>query len=109
LVGQVAEQSRLGPPGYGENPDTDLVVVIFVMLLERPLCVQNGGSFPDIPSIRTIQIAGDLGMKRARDLIARKSVSTGRLYEAHSGYHYTPVLIEISARRAGDNLGPSQR
>jgi hypothetical protein len=99
LIGRVAEESRLGPPGYGENPQTDEVMTIFVMVLDRPVCIHPRGSGHDIADVRRIQIAGDLGLTRAGDLVGRRAVATGMLFEVNTGYHYTSVLIDISRNR----------
>jgi hypothetical protein len=104
LLGRIAEESRFGPPGYGEDPKTDKMITIFVIVLDRPVCVQPRGSGDDIANVHRIQIAGDLGVSRAGELVGRRAVATGILFEANSGYHYMPVLIDVSRSRSASKL-----
>jgi len=104
LLGRIAEESRFGPPGYGEDPKTDKVITIFVIVLDRPVCVQHRGSGDDIANVRRIQITGDLGVSRAGELIGRRAVATGILFEANSGYHHLPVLIDVARSHSASKL-----
>ena len=102
LKGVLLIKSAYGPPGYGENPLTDEKVKYLVLKLDTPINV-NGDSDPNSVNLNTftniseIQLVlfGDQMKKNASDKVNKKVVLTGKLFEAHTGHHYTDVLMEV--------------
>jgi hypothetical protein len=98
----------LGPPGYGEDPRADLIESSYYLQLPAPILNQQ----QSLPS------AGDLGellqrngyfvqlvvygkdQARVKQFIGSRVEIAGRLIEAHTGHHRTPVLLELKTIRA---------
>jgi hypothetical protein len=97
-----------GPPGYGEDAKKDQIGTSYYLQLPATILSQQ----PNLPS------AGDLGealtrtgyfvqlvvhdgdQGRAKALIGSRVEIVGTLFEANTGYHRTPVLLEVQTMQA---------
>ena len=99
LDGRLVIQSKFGPPNYGENPKTDEKVRIAVLVLRSPISVlpNTGNDYNSRPvhSARQIQLAFITKEIPHKHLIGRDVVVTGRLFHAHTGHHYTDVVLNV--------------
>jgi Domain of unknown function (DUF4431) len=98
----------LGPPAYGEDPRKDLVESSYYLQLPAPILAQQQSTLPS---------AGDLGellqrnghfvqlvvygkdQVRAKQFVGCRVEIAGRLIEAHTGHHRTPLLLELQTIR----------
>ena len=100
LDGQLVIQSKSGPPNSGENPKTEQKVKVPVLMLPY-----NVGMFPTadgdntnpVYSIRQIQLAFVDNTMSYKNLIGKNVVVTGTLFKAHTGHHYTEVVLTVGS------------
>jgi hypothetical protein len=102
LEGRLVIESKFGPPNYGEQPKTDQKVKIPVLMLPYRASMfptAHGDNTNPVYSIRQIQLA--FGDKTAsyKNLIGKDVVVTGTLFKAHTGHHYTEVVLTIGSIR----------
>jgi len=91
-----------GPPNYGEQPGTDRIEQSFFLQLPAPLNMQikNGTGIPGVnqdsmPS-HFVQIVVPASEQRtAKALVGKRVRVTGTLFEAISGHHRTPLLVQV--------------
>ena len=101
LTGQLRVIRKYGPPNFGENPKTDAKVKVPLLVLSYPINVRgNQNEFPydvEVRGIKRIQLTitglGELD----RRLIGKNVIVQGTLFHAHTGNHYTPVVMEVKA------------
>jgi Domain of unknown function (DUF4431) len=109
LNGRLVIQSRYGPPNYGEDPKTDQKVKIAVLVLKNPVRVRpsQGDGYNSQPVYRTtqIQLAFIDSGTVYKNLIGKNVVVTGSLFHAHTGHHYTDVVLKVRSieRRSAPN------
>lgn len=96
LRGYVRNQNVFGPPGFGENPQTDEQRSIPVLVLDRPINICRGieGEINTTPitSVRRVQLIYIGNTTRLR---GRVNVS-GILNRATNAFHYTRVTLRIT-------------
>ena len=99
LRGRLILQWKYGPPNYGEDPKTDSKGRVPILVLTAPVNVRGkpGDEINNesVRGIRRIQLVSDPA--RYRHLIGKDVVVTGTLFHAHTGHHYTDVLITVSS------------
>ena len=97
LDGRLVIQSRYGPPNYGEQPGTDEKVKVPVLLLKNGVNVLPGqeGYSPAVYRTTQIQLAFIDSGTTYRNLIGKNVVVTGSLFHAHTGHHYTDVVLKV--------------
>ena len=100
LDGRLVIQSRYGPPNYGEDPKTDEKVRVPILVLKNGVSVLPGqevGYYPAVYRTTRIQLAFiDSGITY-RNLIGQNVVVTGSLFHAHTGHHYTDVVLKVNS------------
>jgi len=99
LDGQLVVQSKYGPPNYGEDPKTDLKVRVPVLVLRQRVSVigdrGDGHNSQTVYGARQIQLAFGVGETSHKALIGKQVVVTGTLFHAHTGHHYTDVVMTV--------------
>ncbi len=99
LHGKLVIQSKYGPPNYGEEPRTDQKVRIPVLVLRYPVSVrpsqEDGPNSEAVYRIKQIQLAFNDSGTTYRNLIGKNVVVTGSLFHAHTGHHYTDVVLKV--------------
>lgn len=95
LDGQLVQESRYGPPGYGDNPSRDQLVSVLFLRVDQPFSVcgdpdseLNQESFEAIELVQLI--VTDIEYS---GLIGESVVVRGRLSQALTGHHYTQVFL----------------
>lgn len=91
----------LGPPGYGDNPETDSREYSYVLMLEKPIDIiaktenKGEGNLDIIKSnIKEIQLTTTqkINLSNYKNKAVRL---TGTFFEADNGHHHTDVLIDV--------------
>jgi len=96
LTGKLTLQTFYGPPNYGENPETDSRETQAILLLAKPICVNDSPSTDDAAEknqrkVTLVPPVGvDFGLYKGKKVTLR-----GTLFHANSGHHHTPVLMQV--------------
>jgi hypothetical protein len=98
LDGRLVVQSKYGPPNYGE-PKTDQKVKVPVLVLKNEVSVlpnqEAGYNSQPVYRITQIQLAFVDSATVYNNLIGKNVVVTGSLFHAHTGHHYTDVVLKV--------------
>jgi hypothetical protein len=100
LSGTVVLEEHYGPPGFGEDPRTDAVELIAVLVLDAPISVEgdadpqslNQSSHMDVSRVQMVRTYADPPFA---PYAGKHVVVSGALYEGHTGHHHTDVLITV--------------
>ncbi|MDR2963676.1 MAG: DUF4431 domain-containing protein [Bacteroidales bacterium] len=103
ITGTIIVETFFGPPGYGENPQTDSKEEAYILLLESPINVlstidesereEGDGDFTKY-NVAKIQLASTAGVLFA-NYTNQQVIVTGTLFSAISGHHHTDVLMDV--------------
>ncbi|HEX7334337.1 MAG TPA: DUF4431 domain-containing protein [Pyrinomonadaceae bacterium] len=104
LEGRLTVQSKYGPPNYGENPRTDAKVKVPVLVLLTPVNIRgtpgDATNAKSVRGVRRIQLIL-LNIKTPyKEFTGKIVVVKGTLFHAHSGHHYTRVVMDVSSIEA---------
>jgi hypothetical protein len=102
LSGTVVCEDHFGPPGWGEDPETDRKLVAQILVLDKPIDV-IGNPEDEIDTttyhnVKRIQLAyaPTTALRGVLACGGKRHVSVrGRLYQSHTAYHFTHVLIFV--------------
>lgn len=101
LAGQLVLQSKYGPPNFGEQPNTDQKVSVPVLLLRDRVSVLgdqgDGHNAKTVYGVRQVQLAFKSSETSHKTLIGKQVVVTGSLFHAHTGHHYTNVVLNVQS------------
>jgi hypothetical protein len=101
LDGQLVVQSKYGPPNFGEQPKTDQKVRVPVLLLKQRVVVtgdqEDSKNSQTAYNVSQIQLAFATGERSHTKLIGKRVVVTGTLFRAHTGHHYTDVVLNVQS------------
>lgn len=101
LYGTLSEKEFFEEPGYGQNPEKDKKVKVFILKTELPIQVypieyqdkETGDrvtkglfEFQVFTTSKTIEL---------KNYIGKKILLEGMLQQGASGHHHTPILIEV--------------
>ncbi|MCH4828637.1 DUF4431 domain-containing protein [Flavobacterium columnare] len=93
--GKVVTELQYGPPGYGEDKVNDKKVYPYFLILDNPinLTVEDGIS-ASVNNVEKIQLTStqNINLENYKDSDVEIS---GELFEAHTGHHYTDILIDV--------------
>lgn len=100
VTGRLFVREDFGPPNYGENPAIDSREKHIYVDLDAPMCVVAGDDQSDFaPAERDLKIMQLVYRVDAKDWdnawIGKRARLTGTLYHAHTGHHWTPVLMTV--------------
>jgi hypothetical protein len=99
LEGKLVVQSKYGPPNFGEQPKTDQKVKLPVLVLKTPVNVlpiqDDGINTEPVYRVRQIQLSFAVGETDHKKLIGKNVVVKGTLFRAHTGHHYTDVVLTV--------------
>jgi hypothetical protein len=105
LTGTLRSQVFPGPPNYesirrGDRKETAIILT----LVARACTTGNDPQGFDVPEtgIREMQLVvkKDAHWKTVRRLMGNRAIVTGTLFHAHTGYHRTKVLVDVTNIRA---------
>src|SRR5437667_6633171 len=90
LQGRLTIEQKYGPPGYGENRDTDQRVQIPVLLLSPPIDVQGDPQSDlnqeTVRGVQRVQLV--FGPKSYRRLVCKNITVKGTLFRAIKGHQH---------------------
>ena len=99
LDGRLVIQAKFGPPNYGEQPKTDQRVRVPVLVLADRVSMlpskEEGHDAQPVYSVREIQLAFADSGTNYKNLIGKNVVVSGTLFHAHTGHHYTDVVLTV--------------
>jgi len=99
LEGRVVIRSKYGPPNYGENPKTDQKGKYLFLVLTKPINVRgtegDGHNAQSVEGAREIQLILTDGKPSHKNLIGKNVVVKGTLFHAHTGHHYTDLVLTV--------------
>jgi len=100
LEGKLTVEEKFGPPNFGENPKTDAKVTVPILVLIEPVSIHgNPQYFPfnvEVAGIKRIQLICEPGTRYDR-LVGKRVVLKGTLFHAHTGGHYTDVVMDVQS------------
>lgn len=101
LKGRLVGERRYGPPGFGENPKTDAKMRVLILVLFKPVNVRgNPEYFPfnvDIKDVSRMQLMVYDLKAPYMHFIGGTVVVKGTLVHAHTGSHFTDVLMDVQS------------
>lgn len=102
IVGALIERHFPGPPNYESVARGDVDERAFIVELGSPVCVEAepGEEAPEAPlsgvcSVHVYSTDIDLGR-----FVGKRLVIRGRIFEAFTGHHHAPVVLEVTSVRA---------
>ena len=100
LIGILHREVVPGPPDYedimaGDRPET----VWFVTVLEKSIVQNDDRASSNGKGAVSERIQLLLPENRYNDLLNRKVVASGTLFDAHTVHHHTPVLMFVTKVR----------
>lgn len=100
IEGILITRMYYGPPGYGENPDTDAQEHPFILQLDDPIQViaQEGDiNNSDRSEVTEIQVVpmNQEDIELVNQYIDKRIIIQGTLFLAHTGHHHTDVLMQV--------------
>ena len=97
LEGRVVIRSKYRPPNYGEDPKTDEKVKVLFLVLTKPINVVGieGHEYNarSVQGAREIQLIITDGKPKHKNLVGKNVVVKGTLFHAHTGHHYTDLVM----------------
>jgi hypothetical protein len=101
LAGQLVLQSKYGPPNFGEQPKTDKKLRVPILVLrDRVSLLPDNGDGPNSKSaynVRQVQLVFLVNGTSYKALIGKPVVVKGKLFHAHTGHHFTDVLMKVDS------------
>jgi hypothetical protein len=92
LVGTLVRQTYAGPPDYESVTKGDEPRVIWVLQLDRRVCVSSNVRYPREPTQMEIELALPADQyAQYRPLLGQKIIATGEL--VHGGANYQKPLV----------------
>jgi uncharacterized protein YecT (DUF1311 family) len=109
LEGRLVTQLKYGPPNYGEQPKTDQKGKVPILVLTDPINVRGvPGHFynaESVEGIRQIQLAFINIAPVYKELIGKDVIVKGTLFHAHTGHHYTDVVLDVRSIEGKPSAG----
>ena len=101
LSGELEMRNVAGPPNYRSLARGDLPETIYVLVLEKPICVsgnpssmQNRKGYASVAEVQLVVKAS-----RARPLAGKRVRATGGLSAGQGNHHRTPVVLTVKGLR----------
>lgn len=100
IEGTLITRMYYGPPGYGENPDTDPKEYPFILQLDEPIDVIAkeddiyNSSISEVTEIQVVPL-GKEGFEIVKKYINKHIKIQGSLFTHFTGHHHTDILIEV--------------
>lgn len=100
LEGKLSLEVFPGPPNYESVAKGDAAEPAWLLLLDKPICVEDGGQFAD-PSHHFDNVhvySADRRVQARFEALNGKRVTLkGSGFPAHTGHHHAPLVVEVSA------------
>lgn len=103
--GVLTSDIRFGPPGYGETPERDAQITIYLLNLAEPQVICPG---PDggIIKVDRVQLKGTLSPTMLRPHVGRRITVQGTLSRKVWGTDYTDVILHANTFRIMESSSP---
>lgn len=102
LEGRLDQHVYPGPPNYASVRRRDRAESAYILTLERPICIDDGGDFAD-PGERFSRVhlytSIDANWRRLRAGIGRRVRVQGSGFAAHTAHHREPLVVDVRAIR----------
>jgi hypothetical protein len=98
LYGRITRKVFAGPPNYESVVKGDAAEQIWVLRLNRPVCVAANAEWEAEGNVSEIQLVfgeGNSQYKKYESLLGPKVVAKGKLFHAQTGHHHTKVLLTV--------------
>jgi len=98
LYGRITRKVFAGPHNYENVAKGDEAEQVWVLRLNRPVCVAASAQWEAEANVSEIQLVfgeGSSQYNRYESLLGEKVVAKGRLFHAHTGHHHTKVLLTV--------------
>ncbi len=100
LDGKIIVETKLGPPGYGDDPKHDRRVKVYVLRLVAPVNVRGSGEYQTQRNVGEIEIffrkdSGPDSWQSAHSAIGKPVRVAGELRQSMMGFEYTPVVMDV--------------
>jgi hypothetical protein len=109
LSGHLINREVWGPPNFGEHPDKDEKISVWIIELDQPVIVEINadiGLKPEKITVGEIQIKRRLGSAHGYDDFLRAHVVvTGNLQTQTEYDDTTPVVLDSEVVRLGGKIG----
>lgn len=102
LAGILRAEERLGPPGYGESPEQDERITIYLLVLDEAedVCAESGGNQSPLKTdVRNLQLTGNLDLGVLRRNIGGHVLIYGSLFHRSWGTDFTDVVLRAESLR----------
>ena len=101
LEGRLSMKTFFGPPNFGEDPKTDSKEETRILVLDTPINVRAKDETdpvvgPSAENVREVQLVFNGPLRK---LVGKKLIVRGTLYHAHTGHHFTDVLLRVESIR----------
>ena len=101
LEGRLIFETKYGPPNFGENPKTDKRVKVPIVILTKAINVRgtpgDALNATTVQGARRIQLVFTDPAKNYKPLAGKDIVVKGTLFHAHTGGHYTDVVMSVQS------------
>lgn len=102
LTGTLVRQTYAGPPDYESVTKGDEPRVIWVLQLDRYICVDATARFPREPIAQEIEVALTTEQSaQYRELLGQRIVATGELRHGGANYQKRLVLMVTDIKQIG--------
>jgi hypothetical protein len=98
LYGRITRKVFAGPPNYENVAKGDEAEQVWVLRLNRPVCVAASAQWEAEANVSEIQLVfgeGSSQYNKYESLLGKKVVAKGRLFHAHTGHHHAKVLLTV--------------
>ena len=92
IPGNILLKDNYGPPGYGENPESDAIETYYFLVLDQSIQIKMEGR--EI-SVREFQLVFPPGFIRTDYSPDETYIVSGELFPAHTGHHHSEILIQV--------------
>lgn len=102
LAGRLEERFFAGPPNYEDVRRGDAREGAYILTLDRPICIDDGGDFAD-PRERFDRVhlytSTDAVRPRLHRGLGRRVQVRGSGFAAQTGHHRAPLVVDVSEIR----------
>lgn len=106
VEGILISEEKFGPPNFGETPDQDARLQVFIIQLDRPVDIvpaTPGSQEGDAMSgVRRVQLEVSPLPPQTKSLVSRRVVARGQLRQAILPTHFEPVVLTVESIRSAD-------
>jgi Domain of unknown function (DUF4431) len=98
VSGTLVRMTHPGPPNYESIKDGDKPETYLHLKLPTPICTNGtpedglGHALADVTEIQLNLTSAGYAALRAK--VGQKVTVSGKLYAAHSGHHYSPLVLD---------------